>query len=104
MYYLSPEQALGKPVDARTDIYALGVMAYELAAGRLPFSGENMVAVLTQHLYSMPAPPSEIDPQLDTAFDDLILRMMAKLPDDRPASIIQVIEDLKKFQKGKHTH
>jgi eukaryotic-like serine/threonine-protein kinase len=58
VFYLPPEQALGKPIDGRTDLYAFGVLLYELVAGQLPFTADDPVAVISQHLYAPPIPPS----------------------------------------------
>lgn len=98
VFYLSPEQALGKEIDVRADIYAVGVMLYELTTGRLPFTGETILSVITQHLYATPAPPSSLNPALPPALNDLILRMLNKAPEDRPSDVAQVIQDLKEIK------
>lgn len=100
VHYLSPEQALGKPVDPRTDIYALGIMTYELLTGKLPYGGDNLVTVITQHLYSPPVPISELNPDIPLDFAQLVHKMMSKSPDERPGSIDEVMDGLLRIESG----
>jgi len=86
VFYLAPEQALGQTLDGRTDLYAVGVMLYELTAGRLPFAAEDPLAVISQHLYTPVVPPSTYNDDIPPALETLILQLMAKRPEDRPAS------------------
>lgn len=83
--YISPEQACGESVDPRSDIYSLGVVAYELFTGRRPFYGENMRQVMTQHVTATPPPPRDSWPEIPTSLERLLLRMLAKAPEDRPS-------------------
>ncbi len=88
--YLAPELIEGKPASAASDLYALGVMLYELLAGQLPFSADNIAAMLSQHLYAPVTPASTYNAAIPPAFDLLILRLLAKLPEQRPASASEV--------------
>ncbi|MFD9129243.1 protein kinase, partial [Kitasatospora sp. NPDC059571] len=81
--YLSPEQALGKTVDHRSDLYAAGCMLYELLALRPPFTGETPLSVVYQHVQDMPVPPSRANARVPSGLDELVLRSLAKNPDDR---------------------
>ncbi|GAA0661618.1 hypothetical protein GCM10010193_10970 [Kitasatospora atroaurantiaca] len=81
--YLSPEQALGKAVDHRSDLYAAGCMLYELLTLRPPFTGETPLAVVYQHVQDAPVPPSRANDRVPPVLDDLVLRSLAKNPDDR---------------------
>jgi tetratricopeptide (TPR) repeat protein len=90
VFYIAPEAALGKTVDARTDLYALGVMLYELAAGRLPFTSDDPLAVISQHIHAPAVPPSTYNPLIPQALDDLVLRLLNKRPEDRPGSASEV--------------
>jgi tetratricopeptide (TPR) repeat protein len=84
--YMAPEQALGKEIDGRTDLYALGVMLYEFTTGRLPFDGDNPLAVLSQHLHAPVVPPRTYRTDLPEYIENAILRLLAKDPDDRFAT------------------
>ncbi|WP_062209924.1 protein kinase [Streptomyces sp. NBRC 109706] len=81
--YLSPEQALGKAVDTRSDLYAVGCLLYELLAQRPPFVGETPLAVVYQHVQDQPRLPSEVTPGSPPELDGLVMRSLAKDPDDR---------------------
>ncbi|UWM50233.1 protein kinase [Streptomyces carpaticus] len=81
--YLSPEQALGKTIDTRSDLYAVGCMLYELLALRPPFVGETPLSVVYQHVQDMPVLVSEVNPQAPPELDGLVMRSLAKDPDDR---------------------
>ncbi|MFJ6211906.1 protein kinase [Streptomyces sp. NPDC092296] len=81
--YLSPEQALGKPVDHRSDLYATGCMLYELLTLRPPFTGETPLSVVYQHVQDNPVPPSQANHRVPPQLDGLVLRSLAKDPDDR---------------------
>ncbi|MFD9813249.1 protein kinase [Streptomyces sp. NPDC059080] len=80
--YLSPEQALGKTVDTRSDLYATGCLLYELLALRPPFTGETPLSVVYQHVQDMPVPPSQVA-DVPPELDGLVMRSLAKDPDDR---------------------
>jgi predicted ATPase len=90
VFYLAPEQALGQAIDARTDLYALGVMLYELTANRLPFTADDPIAVISQHLYAPITPPSTFNAAIPPALDALIMQLLSKRPLDRPASALMV--------------
>ncbi|MFF1922244.1 protein kinase [Streptomyces sp. NPDC058221] len=81
--YLSPEQALGKAVDHRSDLYATGCLLYELLALRPPFTGETPLSVVYQHVQDIPVPPSEVSDVVPAELDGLVMRSLAKDPDDR---------------------
>src|SRR5262245_37463393 len=88
--YMAPEQALGRPVDPRTDLYALGALLYELVTGAPPFTGAGAVAVVSQHLHTVPVAPSWQAPGVPPALDALILQLLAKTPAERPPSAAAV--------------
>lgn len=81
--YLSPEQARGEVVDARSDLYSTGCLLYELLTGRPPFTGDSPVSVAYQHVSETPIPPSQVDPGVPAALDPLVMKALAKDPDDR---------------------
>ncbi|HEY6230944.1 MAG TPA: AAA family ATPase [Pyrinomonadaceae bacterium] len=84
--YMAPEQALGRTVDGRADLYALGVLLYELTTGRVPFPGDNPLATISQHLHAPPVPPRVLRPDLPRALETVILRLLAKDPEQRYAT------------------
>ena len=92
--YMAPEQLFGRSVDARTDLFALGVVLYQMATGEVPFSGRNIVEVLQAVSSKSPVPPSRLDPELPAALDALILQLLAKEPAGRFASAAAVREAL----------
>ena len=83
-YYMSPEQCQAASVTAKTDIYAFGVMCFQLLTGQLPFVGQNYVEILVRHIQDPPPPPSTRSRAVPEALDGPILRMMAKAPEERP--------------------
>jgi len=85
--YMSPEQCRGAPIDQRADIYALGCIVFEMACGRTPFSVDSVGEIIAAHLQAAPPSPRSLDPALPPALDTLILRMLAKRPEDRPLSM-----------------
>ncbi|MDP9236681.1 MAG: protein kinase [Chloroflexota bacterium] len=101
--YMAPEQARGDPADARTDLYALGVMLYEMVCGRPPFLGDDPLSVISQHANVAPVAPATHAAGLPLALDDLILRLLAKPPAERPASAAVVLEELRAISEGLRT-
>ena len=98
VFYLPPELALGQPYDGRADLYSLGVMLYELLAGRLPFIADDPIGVISQHLYAPVVPPSTYNSRISPALDAVILRLMSKDPRDRPASAEAVRQALMRLE------
>jgi eukaryotic-like serine/threonine-protein kinase len=98
--YLSPEQARGTDVDQRSDLYSLGVVLYELITGTLPFNGDTPVEIAMKHLSTLPEPPSERRPDVPRDLDLIVMRALAKDPDDRYASAEEMDADLERFLRG----
>src|SRR5437764_8637640 len=98
--YLSPEQARGEMVDARSDVYAAGCVLYELIAGEPPFTGDSPVAVAYQHVREDPAPPSHQNPGISPALDAVVLKAMSKNPANRYQSAAEMRSDLVRVLKG----
>jgi len=98
--YLSPEQARGETVDARSDVYSLGCVLYELLTGEPPFVGDSPVAVAYQHVREDPVPPSERNPVLTPDLDAVVLKALAKNPDNRYQSAAEMRTDLIRVHSG----
>ncbi|MCB0920813.1 MAG: Stk1 family PASTA domain-containing Ser/Thr kinase [Actinobacteria bacterium] len=98
--YLSPEQARGEVVDARSDLYSAGCLFYELLTGRPPFQGESAVSVAYQHVSETPVPPSQVDPAVPQALDGMVLKSLAKDPADRYQSANEFKADVERAMAG----
>jgi eukaryotic-like serine/threonine-protein kinase len=98
--YLSPEQARGERVDARSDLYSTGCLMYELLTGRPPFQGDSPVAIAYQHVRENPVPPTQLDPELPRWADAIVLKAMAKAPGDRYQSAAEMAADVQRAASG----
>lgn len=100
VFYLAPELALGQPFDGRADLYALGVMLYELLTGQLPFEADDPLAVISQHLHAPVVPPRARKPEIPPGLDALVVQLLSKDPERRPASAAAVEAALARLAAG----
>ena len=100
VHYISPEQARGEHIDARSDIYSAGVVLYEMLTGRLPFEGDTAVSVAIQHLSSVPLAPSEIREDVPKGLELICMKAMCADINKRYASATAMLEDLESFRKN----
>jgi beta-lactam-binding protein with PASTA domain len=98
--YLSPEQARGETVDARSDVYAVGCVLYELLVGHPPFTGDNPVSVAYQHVREEARPPSELNPNVPASVDSVVMKALSKNPENRYHSAAEMREDLIRAARG----
>jgi serine/threonine-protein kinase len=92
--YIAPEQVQGKRGDQRSDMYALGIMFYEMLTGQVPFSGPNPLAVMNERLLKDPTPPREVNPEIPPAIEEIIFRALERDPRHRYASAHEMVWDL----------
>lgn len=100
VHYISPEQAKGSSIDARTDIYSLGVVMYEMLTGRLPFEGDSAVSVAIQHISAIPLMPREINPDIPVGLEEITMRMMNPNLNERYQSAEKLYEDMESLRKN----
>jgi tetratricopeptide (TPR) repeat protein len=100
-YYMPPEQAMGGEVTSRADLYSVGAMFYEMVTGRPPFTGDDAVAIIGQHINTPPVSPNWHRPELSPALAALILRLLEKDPQKRPVSATEVLKAIEAIEVGK---
>ena len=94
VYYISPEQAKGERIDARTDVYSLGILLYEMLTGELPYTGDKTIAVALKHINEQMTPPSEKNAQLSAAINAIVIKACSKTKKDRYQSMKEFKDDL----------
>jgi serine/threonine-protein kinase len=102
--YMSPEQAAGKPLDHRVDVYSVGIILYEMFAGRVPFTGESFMGILTKHMFEPPPTMRSLNPQLSipASLEGVIMKCIAKDPTHRYAGMGELLEDVQRAMKDPH--
>ena len=100
VHYISPEQAKGAQVDARSDLYSLGVVMYEMLTGKPPYDGESPVAIAIQHINATPVPPRQLNPSIPLGLQQITLHAMCSDLSARYASATAMIEDLEALRKN----
>ncbi|MHB1651092.1 MAG: Stk1 family PASTA domain-containing Ser/Thr kinase [Desulfitobacteriaceae bacterium] len=100
VHYLSPEQAKGLQSNERSDLYSLGIILYELLTGRVPYDGETPISIALKHLQEEPVAPSRLNPKVSKDLENVIMRAIAKSPDQRYASAKELLDDLSKIRSG----
>ncbi len=98
--YLSPEQARGAPVTASSDLYSVGIVLYEMLTGKVPFTGDSAIEIAMKHLNELPKPPSKIRPEIAEELDHVVLRALAKAPEDRYQGAEEFADDLERVEAG----
>src|SRR5919109_2943064 len=98
--YLSPEQARGAPVTAASDLYSAGVVLYEMLTGKVPFTGDSAIEIAMKHVNELPTPPSRLRSEIPPELDQIVLRALAKEPEDRYQTADDFIEDLERVEAG----
>ncbi|MFI5097611.1 MAG: protein kinase [Candidatus Acidiferrales bacterium] len=103
--YMSPEQVKGRPVDGRSDIFSIGVMLYEMLTGEKPFPGQSITTVIYKIVNEEPVPPRQINPSIHPGLNDIVLRALAKEPENRYQSCRELLEDLRNYRAmGSNEH
>src|SRR5207302_9102649 len=97
--YMAPEQVTGAKVDHRCDLFGLGCVLYRMTTGRLPFTGENTLAVLQALAVEVPKSPRALNPAVPAVLSDLVMQLLAKNPADRPQTAREVVERLRKIER-----
>ncbi len=97
--YMSPEQALGREVDQRSDIFSVGIVLYEISTGRLPFGGVTGMEVIDSMLHKEPAPPTRLNPELPAEFERIVLKALRKDREERYGSAADLLVDLKRLRR-----
>ncbi len=100
VHYISPEQASGRDTDAKSDIYSVGAMMYEMLTGKKPFDGENPVAIAVMHMHDIPERPRAINPDIPDGLEEIVLKAMEKDPEDRYQNASEMISDIEKFKSN----
>ena len=96
--YTAPEQAQGQTVDARSDLYALGIIFYELLTGKAPFEADDPRAMLARRLEEKPVPPIQVEPSIPKAINEIVLKMLAAKPEERYQSATEILVDLDLYE------
>lgn len=100
VHYLSPEQARGVQTNEQSDVYSLGIILYELLTGKVPYDGETPISIALKHLQELAVPPSKLNARVSPALENLVMRAIAKSPDQRYATAKDLLQDLRKVQAG----
>ena len=104
VHYISPEQARGDITDAKSDLYSVGVMLYEMLTGQKPFDTDNPVSIAVMHMHNIAELPRRINPDIPVPLEEIIVHAMEKVPDDRYQTAVEMIKDIDRFKADPDVH